>query len=562
MDRTQCSFGPDFSQGRSQIGRGVFVAKGFLASLSQASRIAIREAERQARAQVHTAREAERAFRLQQRAQVAEIKEQKRLYVESRVEDVDTQVKDLEQAVAALSGLLVSSLTQNPCLSFSSLLVKPSLQKLDFGRYANPEPVPTIAEFMPAKPHWAFGWLPPIRKAFEIRVAKANQAFSSALSEHTSLEMQRQQIVERMRKEHEEKILALQAEVNRQSKEIEAFKAAFESAESEAVATYCKMVLGNSPYPEGFSREAHIIYVAESKQLVVDYDLPSMEVVPAVKIYKYVKTNDTVTEVPRPEVQRRALYTSIVAQTVLRTLRELFDADYPRNVESVVLNGYVNAIDRGTGQSMRPCLVTVRTSKDTFAALDLRHVEAAACLRTLNASLSKSPAELAPVRPILELNMVDPRFIKESDVLSTLDQRLNLMELSPSEFESLITNLFEKMGLETRQTQASRDGGVDCVAFDPRPIFGGKVVIQAKRYKNTVGVSAVRDLYGTMQNEGASKGILVTTSGYGKASFEFANGKPMELLGGSNLLFLLKEHADLEAKIVVPEYWQDPHPDH
>ena len=38
----------------------------------------------------------------------------------------------------------------------------------------------------------------------------------------------------------------------------------------------------------------------------------------------------------------------------------------------------------------------------------------------------------------------------------------------------------------------SRDGGVDCVAYDTRPIFGGKVVIQAKRYKNTVGVSAVR----------------------------------------------------------------------
>ena len=70
------------------------------------------------------------------------------------------------------------------------------------------------------------------------------------------------------------------------------------------------------------------------------------------------------------------------------------------------------------------------------------------------------------------------------------------MELSPSEFESLITNLFEKMGLETRQTQASRDGGVDCVAYDLRPIFGGKVIIQAKRYKNTVGVSAVRDLFG------------------------------------------------------------------
>ena len=157
--------------------------------------------------------------------------------------------------------------------------------------------------------------------------------------------------------------------------------------------------------------------------------------------------------------------------------------------------------------------------------------------------------------------MVDPRFIQESDVLRVLDDRPNLMELTPTEFEALISNLFEKMGLDTRQTQASRDGGVDCVAWDHRPIFGGKVIIQAKRYKNTVGVSAVRDLFGTMQNEGASKGILVTTSGYGKSSFEFADGKPLELLSGSNLLYLLSEHAGIEARIEAPEDWVDPTPD-
>jgi restriction system protein len=210
---------------------------------------------------------------------------------------------------------------------------------------------------------------------------------------------------------------------------------------------------------------------------------------------------------------------------------------------------------------VRTCLVTVRTSRDTFTQLNLSKVDPLACLNVLNATVSKSPAELAPVRPVLEFNMVDPRFIEETDVLSELDQRPNLMELTPKEFESLITNLFQKMGLETRQTQASRDGGVDCVAFDPRPIFGGKVVIQAKRYKNTVGVSAVRDLFGTMQNEGASKGILVTTSGYGKASFEFAEGKPIELLSGSHLLYLLTEHAGVEAKIEMPENWHDPLPD-
>ena len=64
--------------------------------------------------------------------------------------------------------------------------------------------------------------------------------------------------------------------------------------------------------------------------------------------------------------------------------------------------------------------------------------------------------------------MVDPRFIEETDVLSGLDQRPNLMDLTPSEFESLISNLFQKMGLETRLTQASRDGGLTgCIRSSP-----------------------------------------------------------------------------------------------
>jgi restriction system protein len=185
-------------------------------------------------------------------------------------------------------------------------------------------------------------------------------------------------------------------------------------------------------------------------------------------------------------------------------------------------------------------------------------VDPLACLKQLKASVSRQPDELVPVKPILEFNMVDPRFIEGADVLSTIDNRPNLMELSPGEFEALITNLFTKMGLETKLTRPSRDGGVDCVAYDQRPILGGKVVIQAKRYKNTVGVSAVRDLFGTMHNEGASKGILVTTSGYGIAAFEFANNKPIELITGSNLLYLLREHANVDARIEAPPDWVDP----
>jgi len=114
------------------------------------------------------------------------------------------------------------------------------------------------------------------------------------------------------------------------------------------------------------------------------------------------------------------------------------------------------------------------------------------------------------------------------------------------DFEHLIRELFgqefSNNGGEVKVTQASRDGGVDVVAFDPDPIRGGKIVIQAKRYTNTVGVSAVRDLYGTVMNEGATKGILVTTSDFGPDAYQFAKGKPLTLLNGGNLLHLLEKH--------------------
>jgi len=113
-------------------------------------------------------------------------------------------------------------------------------------------------------------------------------------------------------------------------------------------------------------------------------------------------------------------------------------------------------------------------------------------------------------------------------------------------FEHLIREIFEKefaqSGGEVKVTRASRDHGVDAIAFDPDPIRGGKIVIQAKRYTKTVGVTSVRDLYGTVMNEGATEGILITTSDYGPDVYAFAKDKPLTLLNGNNLLHLLEKH--------------------
>jgi hypothetical protein len=48
------------------------------------------------------------------------------------------------------------------------------------------------------------------------------------------------------------------------------------------------------------------------------------------------------------------------------------------------------------------------------------------------------------------------------------------------------------------------------------------------------------------------KGILVTTSDYGPDAYEFAKGKPLTLLSGSELLYLLSKHG-YQAKIDLRE---------
>lgn len=523
---------------------------------AQIQREAARAQAAQARAQAAARREAERAHAAYVRALAAEEKERKRLYGESRVAHVAAMNDDLEAAVGALEGLLAASLKAGDLISFSSLKKPASPPQWRHTNLEQPESAPVLETFTPSP-------LTGLSKVFgkgkhEQAVAEGRARFEQAVSEHRAREQQRSRALAAAHAEWQATVDAANAQARKQHQEIDAFEADYRRGDLDAIVSYCSLVLESSRYPARFPQEFKFAYVPESRQAVVEYELPIVDVVPTVRAYRYVKASDTISESARPQSQIKALYASVVAQVAIRTLHELFRSDKGGHIETVVFNGIVDTTDPGSGRRIRPCLVTVRTTRESFSELDLSHIEPLACLKHLSAGVSKSPSELLPVRPVLEFSMVDPRFVAESDALSQLDQRPNLMDLSFLEFEALIQNLFTKMGLEARQTRPSRDGGVDCVAWDPRPIFGGKVVIQAKRYKNTVGVSAVRDLFGTLQNEGASKGILVTTSGYGQASFDFAKNKPIELIDGSNLLYLLAEHASIEAKIVPPDDWKDP----
>jgi restriction system protein len=337
---------------------------------------------------------------------------------------------------------------------------------------------------------------------------------------------------------------------------IKQFHLDYRNRDPLAVQMQTTQVLLESDYPSDFPKEVSTTYLPEAETLVVEYELPSSSCVPTTKEVKYVQVRKQFQDVSLSEAIRKKVYEGVLFQICLRSIYELFVSDEIDGLKTIVFNGWIHSVDRSTGQNNHICILSISVGKDEFLAINLAQVDPKSCFRKLKGIAASKVTDITPVRPVLTLDKEDARFVPAYGVVEHLDERSNLAAMDWLDFENLIREIFEKEfshnGGEVKITQASRDGGVDAIAYDPDPIRGGKIVIQAKRYTNTVGVSAVRDLYGTVLNEGATKGILVATSEFGSDSYDFAKGKPISLLSGAELLYLLEKHGH-KAKIDLAE---------
>ena len=343
---------------------------------------------------------------------------------------------------------------------------------------------------------------------------------------------------------------------NEHNKKVENLKELYFQNDANAVIQYCELVLNNSEYPDTFPKDFDLEYNADNRLLIIEYVLPAPENFPRLSEVKYIATKKELKEYFISDTQFSKMYDTAIYNICLRTLHEIFEADKADAIEIIVFNGWVETINKANGKKTTNCIVSLQARKEEFVQIELAHIDPKACFKSLKGVGSSKLSGITAVQPLIQVNKNDKRFVASYDVANKLDEGYNLAIMDWEDFEHLIRELFEKEfstnGGEVKVTQASRDGGVDAVAFDPDPIRGGKIVIQAKRYANTVGVSAVRDLYGTVMNEGATKGILVSTADYGPDAYEFAKNKPLTLLNGNNLLYLLEKHGQ-KARIDLKE---------
>lgn len=98
-----------------------------------------------------------------------------------------------------------------------------------------------------------------------------------------------------------------------------------------------------------------------------------------------------------------------------------------------------------------------------------------------------------------------------------------LYEITPRQFEELVCELFERKGYNVRLTRQTRDGGKDLIILSNSILGELMIYAECKRYsqKHPVNVGLVRELYGTIEADKATAGIMVTTSYFTKDARKF-----------------------------------------
>lgn len=487
------------------------------------------EAERRTWAQQE--RERERRQRQAERAAARSHREQQAAYRQRREADARLRTEELDRRMAELSGLLAAGCAAPP-FTPEALMTPERIEPFAPGRLAEPVPMPHPDAYAPPqRGGWGFGG----RQERE----QARARYEADLRTAQAAEAQRQRQLAAYQRQYQEWADQRLGEIRRHNAEVTASVAALRERDPDAVVEYLTAALyASGAWPQDLPRQVSASFGAAERQLVLNWELPAYAAVPEASAVRYMPTADRDKDVARPAAERRAAYRALLAGCVLLVLRELFAADRFDVLDSVVLNGFVDDTDPATGHRSQVFLATVMVTRAEFAALNLAQVDAEECLvGALRGQLSARPDKRTPVRTGRL-----PEDVGRAVVTHGGDEEPELFSMDPLEFEDLVAELFRAMGMQAVTTERSGDGGVDVDALDPDPIRGGRIVVQVKRYRHTVPPTAVRDLYGTVQSEGANKGVLITTSGFGPGSYTFASGKPMTLVSGPELVHLLHQH--------------------
>ncbi|MEI5528079.1 hypothetical protein WB401_44615 [Streptomyces brasiliscabiei] len=121
------------------------------------------------------------------------------------------------------------------------------------------------------------------------------------LRDHARDETKRVEKLGKARAQHKERNQEEAARVEAWNADLARRRNAYRDRDVEAVEWFVDQVLAASVYPHGFPKTHQVSFQADTGDLLVEIDLPLEDVIPGARAYRYVKTRDEITPVPRPD---------------------------------------------------------------------------------------------------------------------------------------------------------------------------------------------------------------------------------------------------------------------
>ena len=127
---------------------------------------------------------------------------------------------------------------------------------------------------------------------------------------------------------------------------------------------------------------------------------------------------------------------------------------------------------------------------------------------------------------------------KRKQLLDTQTGIGSLRGMSWREFEMLVGEAFRRQGYRIEETGlGGADGGIDLLLRKD----GKTTLVQCKQWRNQrVDVKIVREMYGLLNHHAADAVKIVSVGEYTDDARRFAQGKPIELVSGDELLTLVR----------------------
>ncbi|MER8188020.1 restriction endonuclease [Kitasatospora sp. NPDC094015] len=356
------------------------------------------------------------------------------------------------------------------------------------------------------------------------------------------------------RQAHEQAEAARARAVREYNETLEECRRAYRQSEPAAVESLLERALAAA---EGATQDlpapCRAVFRPLTDTAVLDLDLPPLDLVPALDGYRLGRDGE-IEAVGRAAAERSSDYLRLAARLALRALQAADAVDTEEILAGVVLNGWLR---RPGAEPL--CLLSVDADRDALARTrllpagdpgptaqhpgeagdgegvysDAEQDEALVRLRELAAVVTPDPYAGVEVEPGGRVGAAVPA----------------VEELSSNEFAHLVRQLLTRGGLAGWSVRLRGPAGLVATGEGgPGSALPGRWVVWASRGSAPVGPDQLRTLAEAVREEGAERGLRLTTGRFTEQALDLAAGEThqhIHLIDGPGVQELARTHLGL-----------------